>query len=512
MVADAPPIESALPAFLEFAAGCVLVAHNAPFDVGFLRHFAARAGPALAGLRGASTPPSSRAACDARRRPQLQARRRWPGCSAPTTTPNHRALSDARATVDVLHGLMERLGGLGRPHARGAADLLLTGQPRPSAASVTSPRASPTPRASTSSATTSERVLYVGTSRDLRSRVRTYFTASETRSRMGEMVGLAESVTGIECATPLEAEVRELRLIAEHKPRYNRRSRFPEKIHFVKLTREPWPRLSLVRAGARRRRRLPRPVLVPQGRRAVPGRAARHLPGAPVQRPAAAVSRRGRRASWPRWAAACPPATAAPTQTTYAAVVGRCATRCCADPDEVVDALNRRMAGARRRRALRGGRHPPRPARRVRPGSRAHPAARGADPAARRSSPPAATTAAGGRSTSSATGGWPPPGVIPPGADAHQFVAELRASAETVSGGPGPVPAATRRGERADPALAGVPRRPAGRRRRRVELPVHAEPAGTSPGRMPCAARRTAWRPSTSPARAAPCTARSVAG
>ena len=60
------------------------------------------------------------------------------------------------------------------------------------------------------------------------------------------MVGLATSVTGIECATPLEAAVRELRLIAEHKPRYNRRSRSPEKMHFLKLTREPWPRLSLV--------------------------------------------------------------------------------------------------------------------------------------------------------------------------------------------------------------------------------------------------------------------------
>jgi DNA polymerase-3 subunit epsilon len=64
------------------------------------------------------------------------------------------------------------------------------------------------------------RVLYVGTSRDLRTRVRSYFTASETRSRIGEMVAIAESVAGIECATPLEAEVRELRLIAEHKPKY----------------------------------------------------------------------------------------------------------------------------------------------------------------------------------------------------------------------------------------------------------------------------------------------------
>jgi DNA polymerase-3 subunit epsilon len=34
-------------------------------------------------------------------------------------------------------------------------------------------------------------------------------------------------------------------------------------------------------------------------------------------------------------------------------------------------------------------------------------------------------------------------GVIPRGADAHQFVRELRASAETVEGAAGPVPAAT---------------------------------------------------------------------
>ena len=44
MVGQAPPIESVLPSFLEFAAGSVLVAHNAPFDVGFLQWFAARQG------------------------------------------------------------------------------------------------------------------------------------------------------------------------------------------------------------------------------------------------------------------------------------------------------------------------------------------------------------------------------------------------------------------------------------------------------------------------------------
>ena len=62
------------------------------------------------------------------------------------------------------------------------------------------------------------------------------------------MVGIAESVSPIVCATTLEAEVRELRLIAEHKPRYNRRSRHPERALWVKLTVEPFPRLSIVRA------------------------------------------------------------------------------------------------------------------------------------------------------------------------------------------------------------------------------------------------------------------------
>ena len=37
MVADSPLIEAVLPAFLEFLGSCVVVAHNAPFDVGFLK-------------------------------------------------------------------------------------------------------------------------------------------------------------------------------------------------------------------------------------------------------------------------------------------------------------------------------------------------------------------------------------------------------------------------------------------------------------------------------------------
>lgn len=245
MVATAPPIDQVLPQFLEFAHGCVLVAHNAPFDVGFLKHFAAQQGRVWPKFEVLDTAKLAR---------RVITRDDAPNCKlsslavlfSAATTPNHRALSDARATVDVLHGLISRLGNLG---VHTLEELQTFSARVTSAQRKKRHLAEQLPHAPGVYLFRDDHshVLYVGTSKDLRSRVRTYFTASETRSRMGEMVGLATSVTGIECATPLEAEVRELRLIAEHKPRYNRRSRFPERVHWVKLTVEPWPRLSLVR-------------------------------------------------------------------------------------------------------------------------------------------------------------------------------------------------------------------------------------------------------------------------
>ena len=91
-------------------------------------------------------------------------------------------------------------------------------------------------------------VLYVGKSTNLRARVRTYFTAAETRPRMDEMVRLSTGVETIVCDSPLQAEVTELRLIAAHAPPYNRRSKYPERTQWIKITDEAFPRLSIVRA------------------------------------------------------------------------------------------------------------------------------------------------------------------------------------------------------------------------------------------------------------------------
>jgi DNA polymerase-3 subunit epsilon len=245
MVASAPALSAVLPTFLEWAKGAVLVAHNAPFDLGFLKAGANSLGIDWPGFESVDT---------ARLARRVLTRDEAPDCKLSTlarlfrttTTPCHRALADAQATTDVLHGLFERLGNLGvRTHeelisftglataAQRRKRYLADGLPDGPGVYIFRDLAG--------------RPLYIGRSRHLRQRVRQYFVASEPRTRMAEMVAIAESVDAIACAHPLEAEVRELRLIAEHKPRYNRRSRFPERSWWIKLTNEPFPRLAQVR-------------------------------------------------------------------------------------------------------------------------------------------------------------------------------------------------------------------------------------------------------------------------
>src|SRR5699024_448201 len=101
-----------LPAFLEFARGSVRVSHNAPFDIGFLKHFAAHQERPWPGSAVVDTSRLAR---------RVITRDDAPNCKLSSlatlfgagTTPIRRALADARATVDVLHGLIGRLGNLG---------------------------------------------------------------------------------------------------------------------------------------------------------------------------------------------------------------------------------------------------------------------------------------------------------------------------------------------------------------------------------------------------------------
>ena len=246
MVAGSPRIDQALPAFLEFAHDSVLVAHNAPFDVTFLKTATAGLGLTWPGFPVIDTVHLARQLVSNDEAPNRKLSSLATLFGA-TQTPDHRALHDARATVDVLHALIARVGNLGVHTLEELQSYTSRVTPAQRRKRVLAAGLPNKPGVYVFKDATG-RPLYVGTSVDIRRRVSSYFTASEQRSRMAEMVAIAAEVTPIVCGSGLEAGVRELRLIAEHKPPYNRRSKRPEKAVWVKLTVERFPRLSIVRA------------------------------------------------------------------------------------------------------------------------------------------------------------------------------------------------------------------------------------------------------------------------
>lgn len=112
MLAGAPTIDHLLPTFLDFlgpAHETVLVAHNAPFDMGFMKAAASQHSYQWPDYSVIDTARVARYLLDRDEVPNCKLSTLAPFFGSPTS-PNHRALDDARATVDVLHGIFERLG------------------------------------------------------------------------------------------------------------------------------------------------------------------------------------------------------------------------------------------------------------------------------------------------------------------------------------------------------------------------------------------------------------------
>ncbi|GAA2247302.1 DEDD exonuclease domain-containing protein [Rarobacter faecitabidus] len=245
MLRDQPSLGQALASFLEFARGGVLVAHNAPFDIGFLKRSCDRLGYVWPGFEVVDTVPLARAVVPKDEVPNHKLETLARHFRA-TVTPEHRALADARATVDVLHALLERHASRGVTHRGDLAT-----------ACARVPDQVRRRRTLADDLTTGAGVyifrsaeglpLYVGRSGNVRARVRQYFTAGERRGRIAEMVRLAGRVDEVPCASGLEARVRELRLIAELEPPYNRKSTRQFHQHWVTMSAEAHPRLIVTR-------------------------------------------------------------------------------------------------------------------------------------------------------------------------------------------------------------------------------------------------------------------------
>ena len=250
MVVGAPPVGDALSSFLRWARlsdpSTVLVAHNARFDVGHLRSAARELTLAWEEPRVLDTLALARRAW---RRPEVPDHRLGTLASfvGSATRPTHRALDDARATVDVLHAALEALAPLGVTHLE---DLATATDPVPPRRRAKSPMADglPTGPGVYQFLSPADQVLYVGSAVNLRRRVRSYFTAAEKRTTIARMLDTTARVRVIETATEIEARVRELRLIAELDPPANRRSRAPRRQPWIRLAGSPAPHLATTTA------------------------------------------------------------------------------------------------------------------------------------------------------------------------------------------------------------------------------------------------------------------------
>ena len=244
-VADAPREADVIPLLLDFLGDAVLVAHNARFDLGFVRAAAGRLG------LGPVRPAVVDTAVLARRLVRDEVRDLRLGTLArhfrAPVAPDHRALTDARATLHVLHALLERAGTLG---VTAREDLLQLCGPEGdrSHRRIGLVRDAPAAPGVYRFVAADGEVLYVGRAVDLRRRLRSYF-GQDARRSTADLVAATDRVEWTVTATELEAAVLEVRELRARRPRRNRRATRPDPARTVTLTREPFPRLT-VRRGA----------------------------------------------------------------------------------------------------------------------------------------------------------------------------------------------------------------------------------------------------------------------
>jgi DNA polymerase III epsilon subunit family exonuclease len=221
----APRPELAVRRFLAFSGDAPLAAHNARFDVGFLD----RAVADLTGKRVAA--PVVDTVWLARRllhrrseRFSLSQLAHFFGTSC---DPCHRALPDALATAEILVALL----GLAQERgARTLADLIELAAPR--ARRLHARRSliagAPTTPGVYLFRDRNDTVLYVGKARDVRARLRSYFSGDRQRPAVEAALGALARVEWRELGSELEAALEELRLIRDLRPPANARGGRPQ--------------------------------------------------------------------------------------------------------------------------------------------------------------------------------------------------------------------------------------------------------------------------------------------
>jgi DNA polymerase-3 subunit epsilon len=238
-VIDAPRIEDVLPDYLAFLGDGVFVAHNVPFDARFV------AAEAIGmGLR----PPRNPRLCTLRLARRILTGLRSKGLGSVAShygipiNGRHRAMGDAEATA---HVLLRFLSYLAYQDLTSLDDVLAFQNRRYSKGS-SAPRYLTKLREAAGALPerpgvyfmrdANKNVVYVGKALNLRSRVRSYFTAIEAHPpRLRRLVETVRSIAHEETGSELSALLLESRLIKELQPKFNRASRRYRNRPFLRL-------------------------------------------------------------------------------------------------------------------------------------------------------------------------------------------------------------------------------------------------------------------------------------
>lgn len=236
MVMTAPDLSDVFPKFLEFAnfdSDTVFVAHNASFDLGFIRRAAAELSIDLPPMQVVDTLALARLVLP---RP-LIARHNLSTLATYFSTsvrPSHRAGDDVSATTEVLYGLLSMIKPLGVTHMR---DLAVVARPVPQRHKTKQRQIAhdivTTPGVYHFLSEDND-VLYVGSATNLHSRVNSYFTAGENRKKIRAMLQIAANVRTFSYPDVLTSRIRELNDIVTLSPSYNVRTPTRSKLWFVR--------------------------------------------------------------------------------------------------------------------------------------------------------------------------------------------------------------------------------------------------------------------------------------
>src|SRR3989304_5514212 len=96
------------------------------------------------------------------------------------------------------------------------------------------------------------KILYIGKATSLKDRVRSYFLKDliETRGPLIlDMVFKAKGLKWQETDSVLEALILEANLIKKYQPHYNTKEKDQKSFNYVGITREPYPRVVIVRGS-----------------------------------------------------------------------------------------------------------------------------------------------------------------------------------------------------------------------------------------------------------------------